>query len=156
MDRVGDTRAGGYAARPMPSSYWFALGGGALIGLASSVLLLAHGRVAGISGIVGMLLERGTPDRGWRAAFLAGLLTAGVVAMVAMPGRLGAHVVALPAIGVAGFLVGIGTRIGGGCTSGHGVCGLSRGSPRSLVATMTFMAVAAITVAIAGRLGAAS
>ncbi len=138
----------------MPESYLYALGGGALIGAAASLLLLTYGRVAGISGIVASLLRRELAA--WNVAFLAGLLSAGVVAMLTMPGRLGASVVTLPLVAAAGFLVGIGTRTGGGCTSGHGVCGLSRGSARSLAATMTFMAVAAITVAIAGRLGAGS
>jgi uncharacterized membrane protein YedE/YeeE len=136
----------------MQASCGYALAGGALIGAAASLLLLTHGRVAGISGILGVLVSRDAGDRDWRLAFLAGLLSAGVVAMLAMPSRLGAGVVALPMVAAAGFLVGIGTRVGGGCTSGHGVCGLSRGSVRSLIATMVFMAVAAVTVAIAGRL----
>jgi uncharacterized protein len=125
-----------------------ALAGGALIGAAASLILLAHGRVAGISGILGSLLQRDTTDRSWRLAFLAGLLSAGVVAAFAFPDAVGASPVSLPLVGIAGAIVGFGTRLGNGCTSGHGVCGLSRLSTRSLVATIVFMVVAAITVAV--------
>jgi uncharacterized membrane protein YedE/YeeE len=125
---------------------WPALAGGALIGLAASLLALANGRIAGISGIVGGLLRPGSGDAAWRAAFVAGLVIApGLLALVqpltapqieAGPLRLVA----------AGLLVGLGTRYGSGCTSGHGVCGLSRLSPRSAVATAAFMAAGFATV----------
>jgi len=130
-----------------------ALAGGALIGGAASLLLLAHGRVAGISGILGSLLQRDTTDRDWRLGFFAGLLLAGVVAAVAVPSAVGGTPVALPLVVIAGLLVGFGTRLGNGCTSGHGVCGISRLSKRSLVATMVFMGSAALTVLVVRALG---
>ncbi len=130
-----------------------ALAGGALIGTAASLILLAHGRVAGISGIMGSLLQRQTGDRGWRLAFLAGLVSAGVIAAIAFPGSVGTSPVSIPLVAVAGAIVGFGTRLGNGCTSGHGVCGLSRLSTRSLVATGTFMIVAAITVLVVRSAG---
>ncbi|WP_437649375.1 YeeE/YedE family protein [Sorangium sp. So ce362] len=127
--------------------------GGALIGLSASLLLLFNGRVAGISGIFGGLLFREPGDTAWRAAFVAGLLLGGLALAAAHPG-------AFPPAGggslglmvAAGLLVGLGARLGNGCTSGHGVCGLSRLSARSLVATMTFMATAAITVYVSHHL----
>jgi uncharacterized membrane protein YedE/YeeE len=121
--------------------------GGALIGLAAALLLLLNGRVAGISGILGGIIKSNVPgDRFWRVAFVLGLvggaaldaLTRGGIAL-----RLQADG---PMLILAGLLVGFGTRMGSGCTSGHGVCGLARRSPRSLVATMIFMIVAALTV----------
>ena len=123
-----------------------ALVGGLIIGLAAAVLVLANGRIAGISGILGGLLQRPRGDMDWRIAFLAGLVGAPMLAAA-----LGHPVVPEIAAGwgevlAAGFLVGIGTRYAGGCTSGHGVCGLSRGSMRSLVATLTFMAAGIVTV----------
>lgn len=123
--------------------------GGALIGLASAMLMLFLGRVAGISGILGATLGLGTGDRGWRIAFIAGLILAPVAAMLA-----GYSVPApqMPAswfvIITAGFLVGFGARLGGGCTSGHGVCGIARLSKRSIAATMIFLGTAVITVAL--------
>jgi len=122
--------------------------GGALIGLAATLLMLLTGRIAGISGILGDLLERGGGDHAWRLAFAAGLIAA------ALALALGGHTLADPAmpssiiIAIAGLLVGIGTRLGSGCTSGHGICGISRLSPRSIAATMTFMAAAMLVVAI--------
>ena len=122
------------------------LAGGLLIGVATALLLLFTGRIAGISGVLGGLLKRGTTDRGWRAAFVVGLLVAPLVY---------ALFTALPtltvdagwgALVVAGLLVGLGTRYGAGCTSGHGVSGLSRLSLRSLVATLGFMAAGFATV----------
>jgi uncharacterized membrane protein YedE/YeeE len=128
------------------------LAGGALIGLAASILLLFHGRVAGISGILGETL-RGEGTRGegaFRAAFLAGLVAAGVVLRIVYPAAFSATGITsslgLALVAVAGALVGYGTRLGNGCTSGHGVCGLSRFSKRSLVATLTFMAAGGATV----------
>lgn len=122
------------------------LGGGALIGLASVLLLLLDGRIAGVSGVLGGLLGGSPGERGWRLAFIVGLpLGAGLVAFVA--GGLPQVVQAsYPVLVVAGLLVGVGTRIGSGCTSGHGICGLARRSPRSLAATLTFIAVGMLTV----------
>jgi uncharacterized membrane protein YedE/YeeE len=123
-----------------------ALAGGVLIGLASGALVLINGRIAGISGILGGLLHTG--DRPWRWAFLAGLMAAPWVwrAFAALPAMdISASV---PLLIVAGLLVGVGTRLGSGCTSGHGVCGLSRLSLRSLVATLCFMASGFATVAL--------
>lgn len=123
------------------------LAGGALIGLAASLLLLANGRVAGISGIAGGLLVPCKGDRAWRVAFLGGLIAGGVVLAVSAPQVFGAPVspgVVVPI--AAGLLVGFGTRLGGGCTSGHGICGISRGATRSIVATLTFMLTGALTV----------
>lgn len=130
-----------------------ALSGGALIGASASLLLLCHGRVAGISGILGGVLRGGTSDRDWRLAFLAGLVAAGVVAAIAFPSAVGASPVSLPLVAVAGLLVGFGTRLGNGCTSGHGVCGISRLSVRSLLATVVFMLTAALTVAVVRAAG---
>ena len=122
--------------------------GGALIGLAATLLMLLTGRIAGISGILGDLLERGGSDRAWRLAFAVGLIAAPLVL------ALGGHTLADPAmpssiiVAIAGLLVGIGTRLGSGCTSGHGICGISRLSPRSIAATVTFMVMAMLVVAI--------
>ncbi len=124
-----------------------ALAGGALIGLSAALLVLANGRVAGISGIVGNLLGSSDDGTGWRLAFLAGMLLAPLAA-VALTGRVPPVTIAAPTglLVLAGFLVGLGSRIGSGCTSGHGVCGIARLSPRSLVATGLFMVSAAATV----------
>lgn len=125
-----------------------ALAGGALIGLAAVVLMAAQGRIAGISGIASGALDPRTArgERGWRLAFLLGLLAAPLVLVAS-----GRVAVPQPAVGtagliVAGLLVGFGTLMGNGCTSGHGVCGLARLSPRSLAATLTFMAAAGLTL----------
>jgi uncharacterized membrane protein YedE/YeeE len=136
--------------RDMPSSWLHALLGGALIGLASATLLLTHGRIAGISGVTGSLLQPTTRDRGWRYAFLGGLVMSGLIASVVAPSAIGASVRSLPIVIVAGAIVGFGTRLGSGCTSGHGICGLSRLSARSMVAVVTFIATGAITALIAG------
>ncbi len=139
-----------------------ALFGGALIGLAASIWLLALGEIAGISGIFAGVLPgardgSSTDRRTLGAAFLVGMVGAGFVMKVVTPGVFGpdpgAHGRDLAVMAVAGLIVGIGTRIGGGCTSGHGVCGLSRGSLRSLVATVTFMGVAMLTVWLRRQLG---
>lgn len=121
-----------------------------MIGLASAALLLTHGRIAGISGVTGSLLQPTTRDRGWRYAFLGGLVVSGLFASVVAPSAIGGSVRSLPLVLVAGLLVGFGTRLGGGCTSGHGICGLSRLSARSLVAAVTFISTGAITAMIAG------
>jgi uncharacterized protein len=136
----------------MASKWILALFGGALIGSGSALLLVTHGRIAGISGIAGGLVQRAASDRAWRLAFLAGLVVAGAAAAAVLPAAIGAPVRPLAAIVVAGLLVGFGTQLGNGCTSGHGVCGLSRLSVRSLVAVATFMTTGAITAMIAGRL----
>lgn len=131
------------------------LAGGAIIGASASLLLVLSGRVAGISGIVAGLAAAGE-ERIWRALFVIGLLLGGAAAMLVAPG---AFAGAPPALGiaiVAGLLVGIGTQLGSGCTSGHGVCGLSRLSARSLVATLTFIATGAVAVLAARALGVAS
>ncbi|WP_075791423.1 YeeE/YedE family protein [Massilia putida] len=125
---------------------WASTAGGILIGLATALLLLANGRVAGISGILGGLLRPARGDVAWRVAFIAGLFLAPIVwlTMRAMPPAQIDHSPALLAAG--GLLVGIGTRFGSGCTSGHGVCGIARLSPRSLLATACFMAAGFVTV----------
>jgi uncharacterized membrane protein YedE/YeeE len=123
--------------------------GGTLIGLAVALLMLTTGRIAGISGIVDGLIGNAA-GKGWRAAFVAGLILAPLVARLVgftlpMPQMPASWVV----IAGAGLLVGFGTRLGGGCTSGHGVCGMARSSPRSIVATLIFMGTAMVVVAIA-------
>lgn len=123
-----------------------ALIGGLIIGLSASVFLLTHGRVAGISGIYGGILRRASSDRALRVAFIAGLLVAGVIVRFLYPAAFETSWSAtLPTALVAGLLVGFGTQLGNGCTSGHGVCGISRFSARSIVATMTFMVAAIVT-----------
>ena len=120
--------------------------GGVVIGVAAALLVLVNGRVAGISGIVGGMLRPRAGEFAWRLAFVAGLLVAPLV-YAAFAGRPVATIDAdYPVLIVAGILVGVGTRFAGGCTSGHGVCGLSRLSPRSLVATLAFMAAGFATV----------
>ena len=121
---------------------WTSLGGGILLGIASALFVLFNGRILGISGILGGLLAPRTGDIGWRLAFLLGMGAAPLVfAAVMSPELLPAVRIdaSEPVIALAGVLVGVGTRYGSGCTSGHGVCGLSRLSPRSLVATLSFM-----------------
>jgi uncharacterized membrane protein YedE/YeeE len=125
------------------------LTGGALIGLASAMVLLVHGRIAGISGILGRVVGD-DGGRTFRLGFLTGLVATGAILAAVQPSLFGGGVRGLPVLAVAGALVGIGTTLGNGCTSGHGVCGLSRMSPRSLVAVVTFMGTAALTVAIVG------
>lgn len=123
-----------------------ALLGGLLIGIAAAAFMLLNGRVAGISGILGGLLRWQAQDRAWRLAFLLGLILAPLVyaSTQQMPDiRIDAS---YPLLLVAGMLVGFGTRLGGGCTSGHGICGVARGSQRSWVATGMFMGVAVVTV----------
>jgi len=137
----------------MTGALW-ALAGGVLIGLSSTALLLASGRVAGIAGIAGGLTARDGDGSGWRIAFLAGLACGGVVLLFSDPEAFGPTPLRSPGqVALAGLLVGIGSRLGSGCTSGHGVCGLSRRSGRSLVATLTFMMTGALAVWAASRLG---
>jgi uncharacterized membrane protein YedE/YeeE len=130
-----------------------ALLGGALIGLAASLLLLTHGKVAGISGLYGGVLRRGTSDRALRIWFIAGLVIAGALVRIVFPAAYATTwSAALPVVLVAGLLVGVGTQLGNGCTSGHGVCGISRLSIRSLIATGTFMATGIATVYVVRHL----
>jgi len=127
---------------------WTSLAGGILIGASAAMFLLLNGRIAGISGILGGLLRPKAGDAGWRVAFVLGLVASPLVYQLVVP---------LPSVQidagtallvVAGLLVGVGTRYGSGCTSGHGVCGLSRLSPRSMVATAAFMCAGFLTVFI--------
>lgn len=125
---------------------WTSLAGGLMIGLATAMFLMFNGRIAGISGIVGGLLKPSQGDISWRIAFVAGLVLSPLVFAFVSP-LPKVHVEAsYPVLIVAGVLVGIGTRYGSGCTSGHGVCGLSRRSPRSMVATIAFMFAGFVTV----------
>ncbi len=131
---------------------WLSTLGGALIGAAASAMLLFEGRVVGISGIVGGLFTPKAGDIGWRVAFLAGLVLAGIGATVFAPSTVVVELDRTPwMLVVAGILVGVGTRLGNGCTSGHGVCGLSRMSPRSLASVVTFMAVGGVVAVVVGR-----
>jgi len=125
---------------------WAALAGGIVLGLAAAAFVLLHGRILGISGILGGLLHPRSKDVAWRVAFVLGMLAAPLLYRLAV----GASEVRIDAgwgmVVLAGLLVGVGTRFGSGCTSGHGVCGLSRLSPRSLVATLAFMGAGFVTV----------
>lgn len=125
---------------------WAALAGGVLLGLASALFVLLNGRILGISGIVGGLLRPRTGDVGWRISFVLGMFAAPALYWLLagpVPARIDAG---WGMVVLAGLLVGAGTRYGSGCTSGHGVCGLSRMSPRSLVATLAFMGAGFATV----------
>ncbi len=133
---------------PIPS-----LVGGALIGLSASLLLLFHGRVAGISGIVAGVLRPKQGEVAWRLLFVLGLVVGGVVMFALRPAAFAMTITRSPlALIAAGLLVGFGTRLGSGCTSGHGVCGISRLSARSLVATLTFIATGALVVLVVNRM----
>lgn len=131
---------------------WHALAGGVLIGLSAALFVLLNGRIAGISGVLGGLLRPQRGDIGWRIAFVGGLLLA--PALWALVGSLPTPRIeaGTGTLVLAGLLVGFGTRWGSGCTSGHGVCGLSRLSPRSLVATLAFMAAGFVTVYVVRHL----
>lgn len=134
---------------------WSSLSGGIILGVASALFILINGRVLGISGILGGLLPSKAGDTFWRIAFLAGMFAAPWVFKALAPSefittpQIDADTILLV---IAGLLVGVGTRYGSGCTSGHGVCGLSRMSPRSLVATVSFMAAGFLTVYLARHL----
>lgn len=136
---------------------WTALAGGALIGLAAVVLLALTGRIAGVSGIANAAFAARNPDRGWRLAFLAGLPAGAALTWLLMELG-GGHATAargdsaLLLVVAAGLLVGFGTRLGNGCTSGHGICGLARLSGRSLIAVAVFMAAGMATVAVVRHL----
>jgi uncharacterized membrane protein YedE/YeeE len=135
----------------MTVELWQALAGGVLIGFGAAILLLLNGKIAGISGILGNTVHGVFGPNAWRAAFLVGLLTPAAIFGVSSAQFSPGH----PMLAVAGLLVGVGTQLGSGCTSGHGVCGLANGSPRSLIATVSFMLFAMITVYVV-RHGAVS
>ncbi len=121
--------------------------GGLLIGLAAAMLLLLNGRISGISGIVGGLLAPRSSDASWRLVFVVGLLLGAFVYMLATGDAIAVRMQAsVPVLLVAGLLVGFGTRLGSGCTSGHGLCGIARLSKRSIVASAAFFGVAMLTV----------
>lgn len=127
--------------------------GGMLIGLSAALLLLCDGKIAGISGIVGGLLSPTQNDTAWRVLFVVGLLTGGLLFTLLAPQVFTFSIARSPgALILAGLLVGFGTRLGNGCTSGHGVCGISRFSTRSIVATVTFMLTGIVTVYVINHL----
>lgn len=135
------------------SSWVNAVVGGALIGSAAAMLLVLNGRIAGITGITAGMFTMKPQESFWRVAFIVGLVLGGLVMARVMPSAFGVPVLrAAPLIIVAGLLVGVGTRMANGCTSGHGVCGIARLSPRSLTATATFMAAGAATVFVVRHL----
>ncbi len=130
--------------------------GGLLIGLASAMLLVANGRIAGISGITGGVLRLQKGETLWRALFVLGLVVGGAIAAWISPSSITFDLDrSTTTLVVAGLFVGVGTQMGNGCTSGHGVCGVSRFSKRSMVSVVTFMSVAALVVWIVGTLGGA-
>jgi hypothetical protein len=127
--------------------------GGMLIGISASAMLLLNGRIAGISGILAGVLKPIRGDTLWRGCFLGGLVVGGLLLRLLMPRAFDFGIIRpFPMLIVAGLLVGFGTRLGSGCTSGHGVCGISRLSPRSLVATITFIASGALVVFVVNHL----
>lgn len=134
---------------------WSALAGGMLIGLAAAIFVLFNGRIAGISGIVGGLLRLPKGDSGWRIAFVLGLVGAPLIYMATVSAPVPQIDAGYGSLIIAGLLVGIGARYGAGCTSGHGVCGLSRFSPRSAAATLAFMGAGFVTVYVLRHLLAA-
>ena len=136
-----------------PTAALAALAGGALIGAAASLLWATLGRVAGISGVLGRLFE-GVTDYGWRLSFLGGMTLIGVMAFSLPGASFHPSPRSLPLHILAGLLVGIGTQVGSGCTSGHGVCGISRLSIRSLTATLVFMTTGVLSVVLFRLLGA--
>ena len=128
--------------------------GGALIGLAAVLLMLFNGRIAGITGIAAGMLDPLSSDRGWRLSFIVGLIAAPISAMLlGYPVPVPQMPSSMITVAVAGLLVGFGTRLGNGCTSGHGICGIARLSTRSIVATAIFMASAIVVVALTRHLG---
>lgn len=135
---------------------WSGLAGGALIGVATALLLIVNGRTAGVSGILAGVIQPVRGDALWRALFLLGLVAAGLLALALRPGSIEASPRSLGVLAIGGFLVGVGTRWSRGCTSGHGVCGLARGSFRSLAATCVFVLSGMLTVALCRALGGAS
>lgn len=139
------------------SSILWALAGGALIGTSASLMLYFNGKVTGISGIVGGLLSRDVRSPAWRLLFVLGLVVGGAFMVALRPAAFSTD--GAPSIRItilAGLLVGVGTRLGNGCTSGHGVCGVSRLSPRSIAATLTFIATGVVVVALTRALAGLS
>ncbi len=133
----------------MSNTYFFSFTGGILIGLAALLLFLMNGKIAGISGIAGGLLKPRQGDRGWRVLFILGMVLGGLLTPLLLGRELNIEINSTFAmLLIGGFLVGLGTRIGSGCTSGHGVCGIARLSLRSIVATLLFMLSAMLTVFI--------
>jgi uncharacterized membrane protein YedE/YeeE len=132
---------------------WHALVGGILIGLASLLATVLSGKVPGISGVFGRLLVPATPDKTWRVVFLFGLIGGAALSFTLwQSAALFRPMRPLVVMGIAGLLVGFGTRLGGGCTSGHGVCGVGMGAKDSIAATLIFMATAMVTVFIYNRM----
>lgn len=140
----------------MAASFVEPLLGGVLIGLAASLLLWLNGRVVGVSGMLGGVLSPARGDVLWRVLALLGLMLAGAIGLMIAPERLGRSPRSLAILALAGLCVGIGTRLSNGCTSGHGVCGVSRLSPRSLIATATFIATGVLTVLAFRMIGGGS
>ncbi len=134
----------------IPTDWLRALAGGAVIGVSATLMLALNGRVTGISGIAGGIVSPAAGDVRWRVMFVAGLMAGGLLMLRAMPEAFTAARVGVATAAVAGLLVGVGTRLGNGCTSGHGICGISRLAPRSLAATVTFIAAGALTVLLMG------
>ncbi|MGR5094410.1 YeeE/YedE family protein [Vibrio maritimus] len=124
---------------------WGSLLGGMLLGVSATLLLLFNGKIAGISGIVGRIYKAKTGDTSWRVLFVLGMVLGGVLSAKWLGIEPAEMVVSTPLVIVSGLLVGIGTKLGNGCTSGHGICGMGRLSKRSIAATMTFMGVAMVT-----------
>lgn len=138
----------------MERDWILALIGGALIGISVSLMLLWNGRVTGISGIVNGLIHPAKGDLAWRWSFVLGLVGGGAITYLINPSSFSGQLdTELWTVSAAGLLVGFGTILGSGCTSGHGICGISRLSPRSLVATLTFIAAGVMTVALLRKLG---
>ena len=132
---------------------WPALVGGLMIGVASAGLLALTAKTAGISGILDGILRREKGELGWKGAFVLGLIVGGIGLVLMLPENVATQALRpLPLMALAGLLVGFGTRLGGGCTSGHGVCGIGRLSKRSILGTVTFIAVGALTVVVARAL----
>lgn len=127
--------------------------GGLCIGTAAGSLLLLIGKVAGVSGILARWLTRDRMGSTWRGWFIAGLIAGGTLVAAVSPSAMGQSRVSLPLLSVAGLLVGFGARVGNGCTSGHGVCGIARASKRSLVATLTFISTGILSVLAMRQLG---
>lgn len=134
------------------NQYLEPLGGGVLVGAAAACLWLCLGRIAGISGIIRELFTARRDERNWRVSFLLGLISGGVVLGQFMPHAFGATSLTYNALMLAGLLVGVGTALANGCTSGHGVCGIARASRRSLAATATFMVTAALVTFVVEHL----
>lgn len=138
------------------SAWMNGLVGGVLVGLGASLLLVAHGRIAGVSNMIGALLPPNTDASAFRVWFLAGLLLSGLVASLIAPASIAASPLSAAWLAAGGLLVGSGARLSNGCTSGHGVCGVSRLAPRSLVATSVFIVFGMATVAVLRALGVVS